>query len=1268
MFEDLAELLNRTGDEERQQTFVHALDNFGAILRSYPEIRIYVEAASGLGHQGSTIHVMTRLIQTFAYTRRIRIVYQPGTIKETGLTVEKLALLIPGFNPLHPENDIDVLGATVSALPWDRRDELGMAAFGFTGGANEELNLATELRSVFFLRLQPYFWAGPQQIERFEVADVVDLDDLFGVTFYRRAYYYEPPEVNPEQWTWYETHGTDEQRLHATLAHTLVDNIGGIHLCPVYGVRERTETGQYPDETLAQIAISIQAAKRAPGGYGGPAIIVSLDDDINDQSYIALARILAGGLSTNEVNFEQRMLQTRLALQDPAFSGNREESQEFITSVEGLLRNANLRAGFLANSGLANGVSILRNVDANALLVRLQALRQEPNQVVIFQLGKVPTIIYQKIFSIATLPSFFEGQGTANVALSLGLPYLHIPRPGSKLNNYPATTLQLPNASAIADGMATVARSVTAGFSNEDNSFETSSTTIATFIKGVCAGGPNPIKAYFQSIRAFYAVPSNDKLLVAIVYLRYYAQAIGLPVLDGESAALGLRAAPSMSLDDLWESLNANCHDGALNFIPGSISSGPIADFYKKISPSGVAIEGVQLNAERDAQQQIVRITATQGHTAAFGFPMTAELEFTAPLSPIVCVGRYESPEPWNLLGMPWIVLEKGGFSLTLIDDIYPAQGTIFATVQRAGLTVSLTFPTPEDAWLLEFRTAQPVGLGTMFDLAGGVNLLRVLPAPLAALGGFGATGVDLCYQPATTTLQSVQVYLGTKQPWTILDGRLSITDVAIAIGVISPASRDRKVVGRMDGKVVIGSGTNRAVIQVGAVVPGLQVAGELVEGVLTIENLLAIFLPGVRLDLPAVPKITQFLFRYSSTTGDYSVSCNLNVNWTLSIPGIPDIRLDDLSMSIQRARAGATGGIMASFTVGESLDGEPLRIALSAGYLGTGVGWEFAGRQISGTISLARLVERFLPAGWQFGDAYRIRDVGFTVAPTSKKYTFFGATDGFWTVPFLPDLKIAGDLRLVYSGVPEGEFSGRIGARVVFYFIDIETFYTFGPQPEWGFTWGILSGKVAKNEEQEWVGTLTLGTTSIGAMVETMVGWATGQTFNLASPWDFLNAITFNNLELQFNFTTDQVSLVFALAIDVGFASITRVSLTYDPGNRTGLGGRSNPPVAIEIDGRFFWQIGQEQKPLAWDATRPETTPAPPGNGNKYLDLRLLALGQHVTVEGLTETKTVQKAIEKMATMKDPEPGKIPDVTFDPESAWLIGADFGVIKFGGDT
>ncbi|MBN3121883.1 hypothetical protein [Pectobacterium brasiliense] len=83
----------------------------------------------------------------------------------------------------------------------------------------------------------------------------------------------------------------------------------------------------------------------------------------------------------------------------------------------------------------------------------------------------------------------------------------------------------------------------------------------------------------------------------------------------------------------------------------------------------------------------------------------------------------------------------------------------------------------------------------------------------------------------------------------------------------------------------------------------------------------------------------------------------------------------------------------------------------------------------------------------------------------------------------------------------------------------------------------------------------------------------------------------------------------------------------------------------------------------MTWDAADPSSTPAPPGSGNKYLDLRLLAAGQHVQVAGLQSITSVQEAIDLLAALPVPDSKCVPQIGFDAGNNWLFATDFGVLK-----
>src|SRR6185436_536399 len=103
---------------------------------------------------------------------------------------------------------------------------------------------------------------------------------------------------------------------------------------------------------------------------------------------------------------------------------------------------------------------------------------------------------------------------------------------------------------------------------------------------------------------------------------------------------------------------------------------------------------------------------------------------------------------------------------------------------------------------------------------------------------------------------------------------------------------------------------------------------------------------------------------------------------------------------------------------------------------------------------------------------------------------------------------------------------------------------------------------------------------------------------------------------------------------------------------------------VQVTLTGSFPWNVGEgangdTSKLGPWDASEPGNAPAPPGGGNKYFDLRLLALGQHVTVDDLASATRIEKAIQLLAEgLPPPEKGHIPSIQFAPASSWLIGTE----------
>lgn len=188
----------------------------------------------------------------------------------------------------------------------------------------------------------------------------------------------------------------------------------------------------------------------------------------------------------------------------------------------------------------------------------------------------------------------------------------------------------------------------------------------------------------------------------------------------------------------------------------------------------------------------------------------------------------------------------------------------------------------------------------------------------------------------------------------------------------------------------------------------------------------------------------------------------------------------------------------------------------------------------------------------------------------------------------------------------------------------------------------------------------------TLGRIIETFVSWITGDVFGLSPPWDFINRMGFSSLDLDFNLTSKAVKFSCTInPIDFGFGTLSGISVSYVPAGE-GKG------VKVELQGSFLW-MQKTSEPLGWDATKPDTTPAPPGG--KFLDLRLLALGQHVGItdpdgtalKNITKVQDAIKALEGLPTDPDTLMEKLSagsPIAFDPESSWLVAADFGILRF----
>ncbi|MDO8185504.1 LysM domain-containing protein [Conexibacter sp. JD483] len=181
---------------------------------------------------------------------------------------------------------------------------------------------------------------------------------------------------------------------------------------------------------------------------------------------------------------------------------------------------------------------------------------------------------------------------------------------------------------------------------------------------------------------------------------------------------------------------------------------------------------------------------------------------------------------------------------------------------------------------------------------------------------------------------------------------------------------------------------------------------------------------------------------------------------------------------------------------------------------------------------------------------------------------------------------------------------------------------------------------------------TFSVGEATLGGVLGQLVGLVIGDDgYRLPPPWNLLDSLSLRGFEIVFDFSRRpaQVSVRYRLSqpLDLGFLKLTGLEL-----------GKAGDRVVVRLDATFL----DGSTVPAFDPL--QGPPTPPGRAP--LDLRLLALGQRVTVSGIERSRTILDAIQLLASFDDtPGDGLPRGPTFSASSPWLVGLH---VLFVGET
>ncbi|MBN3121886.1 hypothetical protein [Pectobacterium brasiliense] len=271
--------------------------------------------------------------------------------------------------------------------------------------------------------------------------------------------------------------------------------------------------------------------------------------------------------------------------------------------------------------------------------------------VIVINLPGLPQDLFNYFYEIAALPSVFEGQGTANLALNLGKPFFKLTKVG--INPYPSS-FGSPLLDATSSVNAVQQPSTPSILSDKlfRATYDLIQIGIYEFKNGYSAETKMPPerlaallveqardyakkdgdwRLYFEGLKRWFSDSANDKLLQALMFLMMRVN----PTQAQSSSALCLRAFAAEGddetpLDQLDQQLQNATSKGALSLFPGVFSSGSFNKFITTIiGGNSFTIGSAQQSVVIDYPEGGDKITVT-GQTLNFlGMSLKTDIEFT---------------------------------------------------------------------------------------------------------------------------------------------------------------------------------------------------------------------------------------------------------------------------------------------------------------------------------------------------------------------------------------------------------------------------------------------------------------------------------------------------------------------------------------------------------------------------------------------------------------------------------------------------------------
>lgn len=1285
--------LSDSGSSVSSKNLAVRITNIRQYLLGLAEIRVFTANSQQFGHQASSVNILRNLIR-MGVPGPYTLVCSGASPADVLDLKAKIRLLIPQYTV--GSETFMLNGCLVNVVGMDpTTGNLPRAAFAINGGFDDiegKVVPFAKLNVTNYVQLQPYAWHRGANMVRIEAGGpvrTINLDESSPKTnLMRRAFYLEPV-LTESDWTAMEEGAYQSQVNVCRYLLTELD-ASQINLAPGYGFG--TKGGGWSN--LYNMVAGVRESQKTIVAARRPTVIVALGVSQGDWSTftdIVLLGDAPRGSTPNFITFLEGAVQGQV---DFVGSGNAPATLDKVQPA----------------------VAAIKGDPQKVLVVFLDKI-PGPLFDHLYQRSSVPPL-----FEGQNTTELMLNLGKSYLKISSDLPDTIYGYPTLPLNSLASGAEALEAQARAFNGLP--GSRPDSWYSNRPTYPPNQLPPLTTAY--LTAPGENPLAKYFADLRVFFHDEMNDKLLRG---LDLFVNIIGPGVLEASDVATTKSSLAQVNVVEvLYQQLVQQTHDGVLNLLQ-AITFGDIYDFFADVVTDNlftITEADPQINEEKTVCTLTGKTRAFGADigTTELNFEFTDDKDS----GKLLTVFGAKFSCKWSLPGGDWLSLTDPGFKLTMspVADVpFIAEMTARVTAGFAA-DMTLTIPIAPGIFELQAIFVDPrPGITNIFQMVGGINLQQYLPSQLQLLTDIEVESFTTRYDYAQGSVGLMGARLSTPpgKTWNLVPA-VVVNKLGMNVSVVAPGDRvKRKTTFDITGDFGIADAT----AYITAYAPQLRVIGGLRDDSkpLAVKAIVMAYLgQDFVAVLPAAvanAEISRLAFSVDQAAGLYSFGMTVETIWNIPSQD-PLFTVTELGFDIQAtsraidtpsgkdgrtvvvigdgesatgpSNTEITGSFTGNITVDTSED-DKAQISVSANYLGSGKGWTFAGKQVGGEVNLTYLLQKYLGFEVPPEYDYALDGLSLTAATGDGSWAFTAKTKEPWKVPFIPMPDIYASLAAGYNppkaplllsalagtsvavslattdGCDSTGNFARIEVKTRWNNIELLVWYDYcGTVQSFGITWDFIEALVKQQgPAKEWIGVIrfTKGTT-LGGIVERMVTWITGSAFALEAPWSVLNSIPLNNLSLEYNFTKNTVSFNVDIGpIELGIARIDSISVVYD--NDT-ANPQAKKGVFVTLKGSFLWNTGAEANGDTgqlgpWDTSKPGTAPAPPGNGNKYLDLRLLAMGQHVTATCFATAKNVQAAIECLASLPDTKPGEIPKIQFDPQSSWLIGTEFGVLRFG---